>query len=107
MLADFVKDKEKQINKQLQTNSGLHFAIYKQISFKVGWMIDTTKLFSLIAVWMTLTIIRNHNCVKKAEISSFIFSQISQSVWMKFGKLPLPVNLLKLILFFPRDYHLK
>ena len=34
---------------------GLLSDIYRWISFKYGVTIDTTKLYSLIAVWMTLT----------------------------------------------------
>ena len=44
-------------------NIGLYSDIYRQISFKHGIIIETSKFYILISVWMTLTFIQ--------EIKSF------------------------------------
>ena len=39
-------------------NIGLHLDVNKLISFKLCMMIDMTKLYMLIPVWMTLTVLK-------------------------------------------------
>ena len=56
-------------------NKGLLSDIYWQISFKLGMMIQTTKLSILISVWMTLTFIQDQLCEKSKTLMS-IYSQI-------------------------------
>ena len=41
---------------------GLRLDAYKPISFKLGMMIDTTKLYILIPLWMTLTYKKARAC---------------------------------------------
>ena len=38
----------------------LYSDIYGPISFRLGLMIGTTKLYVLISVWMALTVIKGH-----------------------------------------------
>ena len=66
---DFVQKKKKSFN------VGLHSNIYKPISFKHRTMIETTKLYILTLVYMTLTFIQGHSCLSVAllrESISFI-----------------------------------
>ena len=44
-------------------NIGLFSDIYRPFSLKLG-MIMKTKLYILISVWMTLTIIQGHGCIR-------------------------------------------
>ena len=44
-------------------NIGSHSDIYRPISFKFSMMIKTTKLYSSISVWMTLTFIQGLSCI--------------------------------------------
>ena len=72
-------------------------SVYRPISFKLGMMIETTRLFILIPVLMTLSFIQGHSCMK-SKFFALVFSQISLSVLMKFSKLPQPFSWLKFIL---------
>ena len=36
---------------------GLHWDMYRTSSFKLGTMVDTTRLYTMITVWMTSTVI--------------------------------------------------
>ena len=74
---------------------GLYSDIYRPISFKLGMMIETTKFYILISVWMTLT---QGNCCIEIKKLLCPFSRTLQSIWMKFCRLPQPVGLLKLML---------
>ena len=58
---------------------GLYSDIYRPISFEHG-MMETTKLYFSISVWMTLTFIQSHSCIEIKTLS--IFSEISQSIWI-------------------------
>ena len=42
---------------------GLYSNMYRPISLKLGVMIETTKFYILISVWMTVTVIQGHSCV--------------------------------------------
>ena len=66
-------------------------------SFRHGVMIDITKLYSLIPVWMTLAFFRSQ-IYDEARASALIFSQICQLIGVKCGMLPQPVGLLKFML---------
>ena len=48
-------------------NFGLYSHICSQISFKLDMMIKTTKLYILISVWMTLTFIQGHSCIRNKK----------------------------------------
>ena len=63
-------------------------------------MIETTKLFILISVWMTMTFIQGHTCVRKTLVSFFfILTEVLHSTgWMKCSMLAQVVGLLKLML---------
>ena len=89
------KPKQKQTSKDT-SNLSLHWGIYRPISFKLYLMIETTEHYHFIPVWMTLTLIHGHSCMTKSKNSALIFSQISQSIWMKFYMLPQSAALLKL-----------
>ena len=43
----------------------MHSVIYELIWFKLGMMVDTTEVYILILVWVTLTSIRGHRDVRK------------------------------------------
>ena len=60
-------------------------------------MIETSKLYILISVCMTLTFIQGHICMRNQTLVS-IFLEISQWFCMKVSMVPQPVGLLKLIL---------
>ena len=45
-------------------NEDLCSDIYQLISFKPGAIVETTKLFIKIPVWMTLTFIQGHSCMR-------------------------------------------
>ena len=65
-----------------------------QISFKLIMVIEITELYHLIPVWMTLTVIQGHSCMRNV----LIVSQICQSVTIKFSMQPQGLGLLKLML---------
>ena len=45
-------------------NINLNGDIYRPISFKLGVMIEIAKLYILRLVWMTLTFVQCHNCMR-------------------------------------------
>ena len=57
-------------------NVGLFSDIWRPIYFKLGMMIRTTKLYMLIPVWITLTFIQGHSCIRNSKTSVSLFSQI-------------------------------
>ena len=46
-----------------QINIDEYSNIYRPISFKLGMMIETTKVYILIPVWMTFKFILGHSCM--------------------------------------------
>ena len=54
--------------KQNNFNLYLHSDIYRSICFKLCMMVETTKLYILISVWMTLTVIRGHCCIGNQKL---------------------------------------
>ena len=48
----------------LKKKIGLYSEIYGRISFERDRMVKTTMLYILISVWMTMTFIQGHSCVK-------------------------------------------
>ena len=66
--------------------------------FKLGVMTETTYLYILIPVHVTLTFIPSHRCMKKIKTFVFVFLQISLLIWMKCSMLPQIVGLLRLML---------
>ena len=57
-------------------------------------MIETTKLYILISVCMTLTFIQGQGYIyDKSKTLVSIFSQILGWSWMKYSLLPQPVDL--------------
>ena len=54
------------INKNI--NIVLYSNIYRPISLKLGMMIETTKLYILISVWMALTFVQGHNCMRNQNL---------------------------------------
>ena len=49
-------------------NFGLLTDIYRWISFKLGAMIDTTKVYSFIPVWIALTFIQGFSWIRKQKL---------------------------------------
>ena len=45
-------------------NVGLCSDNKRLVSFKFGMMMETTKLYILISVWMTSTFIQGHSCIR-------------------------------------------
>ena len=73
----------------------LHWDIYLPISF----IVDTTKMFTLIPVWMILTFIQSQLFwYAKTSVLMFLKNLESMWSWMKFSMLPQPLGFLKLIL---------
>ena len=56
---DFIKKK---------VNIGLYSDICRSISFKLGVIIETTKFYITLSVWMTLTFIRGHSCMRNQKL---------------------------------------
>ena len=54
----------------------LYSDIYRPISFKLGLIIEITKLYIFTSVWMTLTFISRSQWCKKSNTLVSIFSQI-------------------------------
>ena len=77
-------------------NFGLYWDVYWQISFKLGMTIETTKVYILIPVLMTLTFIQCH-MYEKSNIFLLIL-QMFQTMWFQFSLLPQPLGLLKCML---------
>ena len=46
----------------------LYWDIYRSISFTLGLMIETIKFYILISVWMTLTFIHGHSCIRNNNL---------------------------------------
>ena len=69
---------------------------YRQIYFRLGMMIEITKLCILISVgwlWPSFKV----TVVWETKSLVSIFLQISVSIWMKFSVVPQPVDLFKLL----------
>ena len=49
-------------------NIGLYLDIWRPLSFKCGITIGTTELYIFISVWMTLTIIQGHSCMRNQKL---------------------------------------
>ena len=49
-------------------NSDVYTDIYRLISSKLGITLETTKLYSSISVWMILTFIHGHNCMRNQKL---------------------------------------
>ena len=82
--------------KKKSFNVSLYSHMYWLIFFKLGVMIETTKLYSLKSVWMTLTFIQGHSCIR---IKNFCVHFLRNfTIWMNFSRLPQLVGLLKLML---------
>ena len=58
ILCDFVKK---------TFNIGWYSDIYRQFSFQVDMMIEITKLYTLISLWMTWTFIQGHSCMRNKK----------------------------------------
>ena len=70
---------------------GFYSDIYRQISFKLSMMIETTKLYFLIPVWMPWLLFKVTVVLKLEKKTRCPFS--SQLMWMKFSMLPKPLCL--------------
>ena len=84
----------KQCKKQNKKTSDVDLLsdIYRLISFKLGVIMDTTTLYDMIAVLMTLIFIQHLNYMRKQKLLC-IFLTNFESVWIEFGMLPWPVDL--------------
>ena len=49
-------------------NVGLYSDIWKPNYFKFDVIIETTKLYILLSVWMTLTFIQGHSCIRNEKL---------------------------------------
>ena len=54
--------------------------VYRPISFKLDMMIETTRLYILISVWMILTFIQGHSCMRHFLRNLIIYLDENQSV---------------------------
>ena len=70
-------------------------------------MIETFTLYILISVWMFLTFIQGHSCMKSNKNSVSTFLENYLLIWMKSSVLSQPVGLLKFMLnlFCTNDIH--
>ena len=60
--------------------TGLHSDIYTPISFKLCMMVEIKKIYIWIPVWMTLTFIQGHSCMRNQKLLSTIL-EILQFGW--------------------------
>ena len=47
---------------------GLYLDIYRPVFFKLSVMIETTKLYIFMSVWMTLIFIQGHSCMRNQKL---------------------------------------
>ena len=66
-------------------NIGQLHDTWEPISFKLGVMLDMTKLYDVIAVWITLTVTQGHRVVGKARTSAAIlmYSCMNWPKWLQ------------------------
>ena len=64
-----------------EVNVGLYSDMYRLISFKFGMMIDTTKLYRLIPLWMTSTVTESHIYMRMQKL----LHSFSQKFLCSFG----------------------
>ena len=48
-------------------NVGFYSDISRPISFRFGMMIERTKLYIMVSLWMTLTFIQGHSCIRNKK----------------------------------------
>ena len=75
-----------------KTKVGLCSDIYRPISFRLGRMIETTKLYILICL-DDLDVHSRSKLYEKSKTLISIFSQIGLSIWIRFSMLPQPLSL--------------
>ena len=63
-------------------NFGLYSNIFRPISFKLDVMIGPTKFYILISVWMTLTFIRGHSCVRNQKLWCPFSQKFCSQIWL-------------------------
>ena len=63
-LYDFIK---------INFNFGFYSNTYRPISFKLDRMIETTKFYILISVWITLTCSQGHICMRNLDLDLDIY----------------------------------
>ena len=61
-------------------------------------MVETTEIYILIAVWVTLSFMQGYSWMRNQKLVVLIFSQMLQPILIKFSMLPQPFGLLKLML---------
>ena len=49
-------------------NVSLYLDVYRLISFRLGMKMGNTKLYIFISVWMTLTFIQCHSCMRNKKL---------------------------------------
>ena len=65
---------------------GLHSGICRRISFKLNMIGETSKLYILTLVWMTLTFIQlSSRLYKKSKTLVSIFLQTEVLIWIKYS----------------------
>ena len=53
---------------------------FESVWFKLGMIIDTIKLYSLILVWLTLTVIEGHRDGRKQKLLCQVINQLD-GIW--------------------------
>ena len=95
--------KSKQTNKRKNFNVGMHSDVNESICFKLGMMIDTTKLwykYKWLWPWF-----KGHRSARKQNLLKPILSQSFQSTWMEFGTPLRLVGLMNFILILSRPFN--
>ena len=102
--------------KKKKENVGFYLDIYRPMFFKLGRMIETTKLYILISVWMTLTF-SSHSCVVTQNSGDPFLTNLTHSflgnwktiflwilgVWLGCFK---EISLQKVRIFTPEIWHI-
>ena len=70
------------------------------------WWVNTSALYILILVYLTLTLIQGHRCVRKEKKSALIISQSFQSIWIESGLLSSLVSVANLMFILFRSFNI-
>ena len=68
------------LGKKTTFNIDLYSDIYRLISFKLGMVIETTKFYILKSVWMTLTLIQGHSCMRNQNCDGHFLANLGMDL---------------------------
>ena len=75
----------------------VYVILFKKKSFKLGMMIEIATLYILMPVWMSLTFVHGHSCMRNQKLLWPYYHKCLYRFGWKFSLLPQPVSLLTLV----------